>query len=136
MKLLVKDCVNTQIEPLNTHMMLTEAVEKLLDSGLTGLPVIDDQSQLKGFLSEQDCLQQLLKDSYHCDDLTLVSDLMHKEPLAVDINDSIIELAQTMTGNKPKVYPVLEDGVLIGIVTRRDIMTALNSELQNCQKVV
>lgn len=37
-----------------------------------------------------------------------------------------------MTGAKPKVYPVLEGNRVIGIISRRQVMQALNTQMKGC----
>jgi CBS domain-containing protein len=39
----------------------------------------------------------------------------------------IMDLAEGMVGNRPKLYPVLENGTVIGMVTRTDVLAALVS---------
>jgi CBS domain-containing protein len=50
---------------------------------------------------------------------------MRNDVLSVTPNKSITDLAQEMLGAKPKIYPVVEQQRLVGIVTRRDILMAL-----------
>jgi hypothetical protein len=38
-----------------------------------------------------------------------------------------------MTGARPKVYPVLEGGKVVGIINRRQVMQALNAQMKQCQ---
>ena len=58
---------------------------------------------------------------------------MSRAPLFVAPDDSILDLARQMTGAKPKVYPVLEGGKVIGIINRRQVMRALNTQMKQCQ---
>ena len=95
--------------------------------------MLDDQKRLIGFLSEQDCIPSLLTGSYHCDSRTRVEDLMSRTPLFVSPDDSILDLARQMTGARPKVYPVLEGGKVVGIINRRQVMQALNAQMKQCQ---
>ena len=118
---------------LTAGLGLAEALDRLHQSGLGGLPVLDDQKRLIGFLSEQDCIPSLLTGSYHCDSRTRVEDLMSRTPLFVSPDDSILDLARQMTGARPKVYPVLEGGKVVGIINRRQVMQALNAQMKQCQ---
>ena len=86
---------------------------------------MDAADRLIGFISEQDVLGRVLDSIYHDDEAPLVRELMRHEVLSVSPNKSITDLAQEMRGAKPKVYPVVEQQRLIGIVTRRDILIAL-----------
>lgn len=92
---------------------------------LPGAPVVDDHDKLIGFISEQDVLGKVLESAYLDDEPPLVRELMRNEVLSVSPNKSITDLAQEMLGAKPKVYPVTEQGRLVGIVTRRDVLSAL-----------
>ena len=96
--------------------------------------MLDDQQQLVGFLSEQDCIPSLITGSYHCDTRTQVEDMMSRTPLSVDPDDSILDLARQMTGAKPKIYPVLEQGKVIGIISRHQVMQALNQQMKGCHQ--
>jgi FOG: CBS domain len=62
----VKDYMNKRPVTFSPDMPLSSALEKLLRSQQTGGPVVDANKRLVGFISEQDMLQQLLRDSYHC----------------------------------------------------------------------
>lgn len=118
---------------LSPQLALAEALDRLHQADASGLPVLDDQKRLIGFLSEQDCIPSLLTGSYHCDSRTRVEDLMSRTPLFVSPHDSILDLARQMTGARPKVYPVLEGGKVIGIINRRQVMQALNAQMKQCQ---
>ncbi len=119
---------------LTPQLGLAEALDRLHHSGLSGLPVLDDQQQLVGFLSEQDCIPSLITGSYHCDTRTQVEDMMSRTPLSVDPDDSILDLARQMSGAKPKIYPVLEQGKVIGIISRHQVMQALNQQMKGCHQ--
>ncbi|MGE6223941.1 CBS domain-containing protein [Aeromonas media] len=118
---------------LSPQLGLAEALDRLHQADASGLPVLDDQKRLIGFLSEQDCIPSLLTGSYHCDSRTRVEDLMSRTPLFVSPDDSILDLARQMTGARSKVYPVLEGGKVIGIINRRQVMQALNAQMKQCQ---
>lgn len=92
---------------------------------LPGVPVVDQRDNLIGFISEQDVLGKVLESAYLDDEPPLVKELMRHEVLSVSPNKGIIDLAQEMLDNKPKVYPVVEQERLVGIITRRDVLMAI-----------
>lgn len=110
----VSDYMTTQAITFSPEMSLTAALEKVVRSDNMGGPVIDAQRRVVGFLSEQDLLDKLVHASYHCQDTHIVSDCMHNEVLSVSPDTSIIEMAAMMKVGKPKMYPVIEDGKLVG----------------------
>lgn len=131
----VKDAMFPVNTPLAADMPLVSAVTTILDSGYIGLPVVDAEHRVIGFLSEFDCLPHLLTGSYHCDSHIVVSDIMRGDPLTVQLGMSIVDLASQMGLDKPKVYAVVENQKLQGIVTRSMLMKELNESLKNCKVV-
>lgn len=131
--ILIRDIMSEYLTPLQEEMSLPQAVDHLLASKMIGLPVVDAHKHLTGFLSEQDCIPYLLGDSYHCDSHVLVKNMMQRDPLSVPPTCTVLELAQMMASNKPKIYPVIENGILIGVIKRGQIMAALNNQLKQCR---
>lgn len=107
---------------------LSAAARTLLKHGLTGCPVVDERGNVIGFISEQDFLKQLLASSYHGEGEKTVGELMHGAPLTVSPDDSVVDLAEQMTKNKPKIYPVVEQGKLVGEIARHDLLGAFLAE--------
>ncbi|MBR7628359.1 CBS domain-containing protein [Aeromonas popoffii] len=130
----IRDHMSRLTHSLTPRLGLAEALDKLHHSGLSGLPVLDEQKRLIGFLSEQDCIPSLLTGSYHCDTRTRVEDLMSHTPLSVAPDDSIVDLARQMSEAKPKIYPVLQGGKVLGIISRHQVMQALNQQMKGCQQ--
>lgn len=111
----VADYLNHRPVTFKQDMRVESAVEKLLQSGQSGGPVIDEARRVIGFLSEQDCLKKMLEATYQNESHSVVSDVMTKEPLCVKREDSIVQMADLMICNKPKVYPVVDDeGAYLG----------------------
>lgn len=130
----VRDYMTLQAVTFKPEMSLSAALDKVMSSAHLGGPVINEQEQVIGFLSEQDLLDKLVKVSYFCQDTHIVSDCMHPEVLSVSPETSIIELADMMKVGKPKVYPVLDNGKLVGIITRRDVLRAIGKSINDCFK--
>ncbi|MGI2106259.1 CBS domain-containing protein [Shewanella frigidimarina] len=128
----IKDHMDRRPILLTADMSLAIAVEKLLESNKSGSPVVDSVGKLVGFLSQQDCLSVMLKSSYHCDMTSTVADCMKSPVLTVAPDDSILELAEQMLGAKPKIYPVLSAGKVIGTINRTNVLKAMNIYMQQC----
>lgn len=121
----VSDVMSNHISPLRCGTPLTEVVRTLLENHITGLPVVDEKRHVVGFVSEQDCIHALLVSNYHCEGDPVVDDVMFHEPLPVDPDMAIVDLAQKLGSGKPKVYPVVENEKLVGIVTRTAVLAEL-----------
>ncbi|KPQ30601.1 MAG: CBS-domain-containing membrane protein [Marinobacter excellens HL-55] len=121
----ISEVMWNHIEPIRCGTPLGKVVKALLDNHVTGLPVVDDRRQVLGFVSEQDCIHALLVSNYHDEGDPIVDDVMFHQPLTVTPDMSVIDLAQNLGAGKPKVYPVVDHGKLVGIVTRTAILSQL-----------
>lgn len=124
-QLLVKDVMIENPPTVKCGESLDTAVDTLLRHKLLGLPVVDEKKHVVGFLSEQDCIHTMLISSYHCEESRSVDDIMSHQVLTIGPNESIIDVAQRMGKEKPKSYPVVVEGKLIGLLTRGNILHAL-----------
>ncbi|MEW9798665.1 CBS domain-containing protein [Alteromonas sp. CYL-A6] len=128
----VSDYMNTHPVKLGLQMPVAEAVETLLRSGQTGGPVIDDKGKVVGFLSEQDCIARMIESSYYREQVCRVADIMRTPALTIKPYMSVIELAQLLIKEKPRVYPVVDDdGVLLGTINRTSVLKAIDVQLRD-----
>jgi predicted transcriptional regulator len=129
----VKDVMARHPSALRTGTDLTAAVDQLLKLKVTGLPIVDASERVVGFLSEQDCLRSLIVSSYHCEGSPSVDDVMHAEVLSVRPDDALMDVAEMMVKQKPKIYPVVdESGCLVGMLTRGQVLGALKDMRRAC----
>lgn len=127
-----RDYMQNRPITFKADMMVQAAVEKFLNSHQLGGPVVDDKGHLLGWISEQDCIAVMLKEAYHCEQVAQVKDVMRKEVLTVGPDTSILALAEMMLGQKPKIYPVVEKGKLLGVINRHNVMQAIHVQLTTC----
>lgn len=120
-----KDYMQTRPITFGADMMVQAAVAKFLNSHQLGGPVVDALGHLVGWVSEQDCIAVMLKEAYYDEPMAQVKDVMRKEVLAVGPDTSILELAEMMMGHKPKIYPVVDEGRLLGVISRHNVMQAI-----------
>jgi len=128
----VQDYMNRYPVVFSPKMPIEEAVERLVNAHQTGGPVVDDKKAVVGFLSEQDCLQMLLEGVYHKSQSATVEECMHETVLTVNSDMAIVDLAQQLGKNKPKIYPVVDySNKLVGVITRADILRAIDLHLKD-----
>ncbi|RDH43595.1 CBS domain-containing protein [Zooshikella ganghwensis] len=130
--ILVKDYMTAHHLPFTCGTPLKVVLDRLMRDHLSGLPVINEDKEVIGFVSEQDCIKQVLQSSYFCDQNAIVNDVMRTDVLTVSPKEDIINLAQQMIAHKPKVYPVVENNKLVGLITRTDILRALAENITHC----
>jgi len=128
----IKEYMNHYPVTFTKEMVIEEASLRFLKTKQIGGPVIDKNNRLIGFLSESDVLAKMLAAIYHNEYTDDVESLMRKDVLSVKPYDSVIELAQMMLLNKPKVYPVVDDeGNLLGTICRNDVLQAIDQHLRS-----
>jgi len=126
----VRSCMDESILPLSPDTPLIVATSALCRNKLTGLPVVDAHMKVIGFLSEQDCIGKVLNESFYGYSDATVKDVMKSELVTIDPETSIIDLAQDMKSNRPRVYPVVENGKLLGVISRTDVLMALKRHIK------
>ena len=107
--ILVSDYMKPVTEYFSPDTSVEEVVKTLVKNKLFGAPVLDQNKKLVGFISEKDCLKQMVNDSYYSQDHHVARDIMRENPLSVSPNSDIISLAEEMIGRRPKLYPVVEN---------------------------
>ena len=130
--ILVTDYMNNNPSVVNLTTNVRDAVQLMLKEKITGVPVVDDTQSLVGYLSEQDCIEEMLNDAFYCEEPAAVSKVMQKELLTVGPRTSIVEIAQTIIKNRPKNYPVVENGKLVGLINRTQVLQALVDNDDDC----
>lgn len=123
--ILVKDYMQSNVQTILADASVSDVVEYLLRWDLAGAPVVDQQHRLIGFVSEQDCIKDMLNSAFYAEDSGSVTRIMCRNVLSVSSDACIVEIAETMLGNKPKSYPVVDHGKLVGLINRRQILQAL-----------
>ena len=103
------------------------AMDIMLKKRISGAPVLNDQKELVGMLSEVDCLRVLLEGPYNKEPSRIgtVSDYMSTNVKVIDSDRSILDAAYTFVHSGFKRLPVMEDGQLIGQISRVDVLRAV-----------
>ena len=128
--LLVEDFMTRRPITFSVDMTIAEAVEKILAVNQSGGPVLGDDGKLVGFLSEQDCMTQMIESTYYREQVARVGDIMSRDVLTVKPHTSVLEVAQQMALKRPRIYPVISDeGLLVGTIHRHQILKAIDTHL-------
>ncbi len=130
--ILIRDCMVPNPATVTRETPITAVIDLLLSRQLSGVPVVDASRRVVGFVSERDCIRKLLVSTYHCDNLLMVRDIMREDTVTVSPNESVFDLARRMDDQKPKIYPVVEDGVLVGVIARPQVLQVLKQAFVSC----
>jgi CBS domain-containing protein len=123
--LLVKDYMTADHLAFTPQMDVLTAIHQLLEHRLTGAPVVDDEGKLVGFFSEKDGLRVALNASYYEQPGGPVGQYMTRELETLDASSSMADAIELFVSSHYHCYPVLAGGKLIGQLSRRDALKAL-----------
>ncbi len=113
----IGDLMSFPVFTVSEDTPMSEAARVLRDKGCTGLPVVRGED-LVGVISRRDFKK--FRNPSKKD--PPVKAFMSTEVRVIDPGQSVMQAARTMVRNDIGRLPVLEDGKLIGIVTRSDTM--------------
>ena len=122
-----REMMTRKLVTLRPEQPAVEAAALLLKHGISGAPVVDEEGRLLGLLSEYDCLRAVASADYEMDShdaIEFVGDLMSKDCVTVSPEMELFAIAHKFVTRRMRRFPVIEDGKLIGQVSRRDALKA------------
>ena len=121
----VKDYMSASLVTFTPEMNVLHAIHAMVENGISGAPVVDEHGNLIGLLSEKDCMKVALNAGYYHEYGGRVSEYMTHEVHTVDAETSILEVAKLFLEQNVRRYPVMEGNRLVGQISRRDVLKAL-----------
>ncbi|MFN3384126.1 MAG: CBS domain-containing protein [Archaeoglobaceae archaeon] len=116
----VKEIMEREVVAVTDDSSVEELVELMFEKKVGGCPVVDDREVVVGIVTERDILKLLAK-IRRIDGIA--SEFMTKNVVTIRAKDSIETAMKTMISKRFRRLPVIEDGILLGMVTSREILT-------------
>ncbi len=135
---------------------LKEVIKIMALQRINGIPVVDENQRVIGFISQHDIIKTLLPDYLtvissnifltefirlskklkECADLK-IAQFMNKEVITVNEDDNEVMAAGLLIRYRIHHLPVLRNGYLVGMVTMRDLLKAIleQEEVQESEQV-
>jgi CBS domain-containing protein len=123
--MLAKDVMSRTVVTVRPHMPARAAAALLVANGFTSAPVVTAEGVVRGMVSEADLMRgQSLPDP---DDLRPMpdhpaSEVMTAEPVTKRPTDDLADVVAAMLDNGIRSVPIVENGRLVGIISRRDVL--------------
>ncbi len=145
-----RDIMTTELITLTPEMDFTSAAKILLDNHFNGAPVVDEAGRLVGILCQSDLVAQhkklpvptlvtlldsfvrltsskeLEKQARKIAAMTVGEAMTHK-PVTVKPDTGIETIAGLMVDSNLHTLPVVEEGLLVGIIGKEDVLRTLLS---------
>ena len=115
----VEDIMTTNLITVTPETSVGEAMKTLTENEITGMPVVDDDMNLVGVISEKDMLE-LLHDIEN-NDLN-VEEFMTTDVSYFEQDTNLIDICDFLTKKDFRRVPITSNGRLVGILTRKDII--------------
>jgi CBS domain-containing protein len=145
-----KDIMTKEVITVQPDTEVVHAAKMLIEHHINGLPVVDKEGRLKGILCQSDLIVQqrkiplpsffIILDSFvpltsskniekelQKMSAITVKEAMTPDPITVDPETSLEDIATLMVKNKIHTLPVLDQGRIVGIIGKEDILRTLMS---------
>jgi len=139
----VKDIMNRNVKTAKPSTPVRDIVEVMCFNKISGMPVVDDNNNVVGVVSEKDVLRKMFPDiadvakeegvpdfermeKSYSDALSLkTSDIMSKLVASATAEMPVMKAVSMMCVQKIRRIPVVEGGKLVGIVSLGDVHKAI-----------
>ena len=125
----VRDYMTTRLVTFRPDTNVVEAMDTFLKNRISGAPVIDDEGNMVGILSEVDLMQVVVQDSYYDESVGIVSDYMRKEVDTIDPDMDIYTLAEKFIKEHPNFYALVLEKWLQNIFFRLITLNWIRSNI-------
>ena len=120
-----KAIMTTDVVTVTKDTDIYDAIHIMIARNVTGLPVVDHERNLVGVVTEKDVLALL----YNVEDRPgAVQNYMTPAVVAFDQEDSVVEIAASLRNHPFRRVPILQDGKLVGVVSRKDIIRCMKEQ--------
>ena len=146
-----KEIMTKEVITVQEDTTIHEMAQILVQNKISGVPVVDAQGRLIGIVTENDLINKNKKlhiptvlrlfDAYiplgtsklETDIKRMaaitVGDILTKEVVSVNEDTPVEEIATIMSEKNIHLLPVLRDGILVGIIGKRDLIKAVAREV-------
>jgi len=115
--------MSTEILRAKVGMSIEDVLKLLVNSKITGLPVVNKQGKMVGIVSEYDIIRQISQEKNIRSEIFQQPIDYQKKVEAIGEKTPLDEIIQCFIDKKYRRLPVVDDeGKLSGIITRRDLM--------------
>lgn len=122
----VSDYMTRDLITFKPDQMVEDVIHKLISFKISGGPVVNDNYELIGIISEGDCLKQISDCRYYNMPMEQhkVEARMIQNVETIDGNMNIFDAANKFLESKRRRFPIVENGKLVGQISQKDILIA------------
>ena len=124
--ILVEDYMSESLITFRKDQFVVEVMEALIKHKISGAPVVDEHNKLVGIISDGDCMKQISESRYYnmpIGDMQIEKFMEINVP-TIDRKANIFDCASLFYKHNCRRFPILEEGKLVGMISRKDILCA------------
>ena len=125
MSLYVKDIMTEKVVTIGPAASVQKAIERLLDADISSLAVVDENRRMIGLINESALLAATFDERIRNDPVSLHMDRNFVHVLPTDPIENVIDVSIL---HRVRNVPVVENGRLLGLVSRRSVMRTVFSD--------
>lgn len=124
--ILVENYMTKKLISFSPDQSILEVMELFTKHNISGGPVLDDNGFLVGIISEADCMKTISESRYFNQPILekRVDNYMTSMVETICSDISIFDAAGIFHKNNRRRLPVLKNGILVGQISRKDIVVA------------
>lgn len=111
--------MSTEVVTAKPGQLLTDVIQLLLKHAISCLPVVDDDGKILGLITEYDIINFALSGEA---DRTRVEEAMAPKVVSFAPDTDLETMANCFVTQRIHRIPIIADGKVVGIVSRRDIL--------------
>jgi CBS domain-containing protein len=115
----VKDAMTLKVATVGPDVSVEQAIQILLDKQVSGAPVVDNDGNLVGIITQFQLLEVMYDPKLK---MSRVRELMTRNVLTVDENTTLATVANMLIVHRIHRLPVLRQRRVVGIISRSDLL--------------
>ena len=145
----LRELMTKKVTTVSQDMTVRDAAKLLLKMRISGLPVVNDQEELVGMITEKDIIAMALpkyveklgslayvfemvpfKKTLAEADKVFIKEIMRKDVVSATLDTPVPKIARTMIVKRIRRIPIIDDNKLVGIIARHDIVNEIFKEAE------
>jgi CBS domain-containing protein len=122
---LISQLLKRDVISINENKTVFNAIKLLTESNIGALPVLNDNAELCGIISERDIIRTISNNVGTNFKKSHISSIMTSNVITISHNTISEDIMDIMTKNKIRHIPIVENKLLMGIVSIGDVVKRL-----------
>jgi CBS domain-containing protein len=133
--MLVRDVMTAEIVSVTPDSPVKKAIQLMHAHQITAMPVLDEHGTLVGVVSEADVIRGSMIPDRRAHEIPVrversrlpatVGDVMTPEPVTIRSDHDLARAVGLLADTQVKSLPVVDDGRVVGMLSRRDLIAVL-----------